>query len=134
VAGYIHEIPAGMLEPGEDPLACARRELREETGYTAGRWTPVTTVLQAPGISPVEIHYFLAEDLRLAGDPELDAIECLSVKRVPLAALVDSMVRGVQCDAAPPMVDIKVHLAVFYLAARRGSADDAAAPGAHAEP
>jgi ADP-ribose pyrophosphatase len=118
VGGYIHEIPAGMLEPREYPLDCARRELEEETGYVAGRWTPVTTLYPTPGIAGEKMFYFLAEDLKPAGKQKLDAGECLHVKRFPLAGLIESMVLGKRVDGIPPIVDGKTHIAVFYLAAR----------------
>lgn len=117
VEGYIHEIPAGMLEPGEQPLACARRELEEETGYRAERWTHVATVLQSPGISPVRMVYFLAEDLRATGVQNLDPGECLSIKRLPLDGLVDSLVFGKAVTGIPTMIDTKLHVAVFFLGA-----------------
>jgi ADP-ribose pyrophosphatase len=62
------EIPAGTLEPGEDPAACAVRELAEETGYRAGRVTPVLTLHPSPGILSEEMTVYLAEDLT-PGDP-----------------------------------------------------------------
>lgn len=123
VGGVIHEIPAGMLEPDEDPLSCARRELKEETGYTAERWTHVTTLFPTPGISGVTMVYFLAEGLN-GGAQSLEETECLEVRRVPVDGLVDAMVRGRNVDGVPRIVDGKTHMAVYYLAACLGCAAD----------
>jgi len=59
----ILEFPAGTLEPGEDPLACARRELIEETGYRAESWTPLGLLYPTPGFCDEIQHLFVAEDL-----------------------------------------------------------------------
>ncbi len=120
VGGFIHEIPAGILEPGEDPLACARRELEEETGYTAERWTHVASLYPTPGIAAEPLIYFLAEGLKLKGGLNLDPGEVLTVKRFPLDRLIDSMVFGKKIEGIPLMVDGKTHLAVFYLGAYHG--------------
>jgi len=61
------EIPAGTAEPGEKPLATAKRELLEETGVSAAFWTYLGTVYPTPGYSNERIHLYLAEDY--AGEP-----------------------------------------------------------------
>ena len=66
--GYIWEIPAGILKPGEAPHACAARELREEVGLTAAELTPLGSVLTAPGFCDERIHLFLAPPA-VAGAP-----------------------------------------------------------------
>lgn len=58
------EVPAGTLEAGEDPAACAVRELEEETGYTTGKLEKLTSLLMSPGILSERIHVFLASDLQ----------------------------------------------------------------------
>jgi ADP-ribose pyrophosphatase len=60
---FIYEVPAGRLEPGETPETCAHRELREETGCTAGRLERLTTVFTTPGFTDERIHLFMATDL-----------------------------------------------------------------------
>lgn len=59
----IWEVPAGTLEPGEEPAACAARELAEETGYRAEHITPISTFYLAPGYSTEYLHLFKAEGL-----------------------------------------------------------------------
>jgi len=61
--GTFWEVPAGRLEPPEPPEACAARELREETGYRAGRWTPLGGFYPAPGYTSESMHLYLAEGL-----------------------------------------------------------------------
>jgi ADP-ribose pyrophosphatase len=63
--GYVYEIPAGRLDPGEDPEACARRELQEETGCTASGVERLTTILTTPGFCDERIHLFMAVGLTM---------------------------------------------------------------------
>jgi ADP-ribose pyrophosphatase len=62
-SGYLWEIPAGRLEPGEPPEACARRELREEAGMIADRVLQLTSILTTPGFTDELIHLFSAHNL-----------------------------------------------------------------------
>lgn len=61
--GYLYEIPAGRLDPGESPAACAARELKEETGCTAKKIEPLITMVTTPGFTDERIHLFIATDL-----------------------------------------------------------------------
>jgi 8-oxo-dGTP pyrophosphatase MutT (NUDIX family) len=76
------EFPAGYLDDGEDPLACARRELREETGFEAGRWQPLGAFCPDPNRSANLCHLFLARELRPAAAPHPDAAEILQAHLV----------------------------------------------------
>jgi ADP-ribose pyrophosphatase len=60
----IWELPAGTIDPGEEPLETARRELTEETGYRTSRWRKLTTFFPSPGLLSERMHLFLARDVR----------------------------------------------------------------------
>lgn len=76
----VTELPAGTLDPGEDPLACAKRELLEETGYAAPHWELVTSVPAEPVRSNAMMFCYLARDAVLEGAQSLDATEHIDVK------------------------------------------------------
>jgi len=63
IGRYLLELPAGALEPGEEPLAAAVRELREEVGLQAGAWTPLGSFFSSPGFADERLHAFLAREL-----------------------------------------------------------------------
>lgn len=84
IEDFTLEIPGGMCDPGESPLAAARRELLEETGYEAERWSSLGWVHPNPPIQNNRCHTFLAHDARRAADPCPDPDERLEQRRVPL--------------------------------------------------
>lgn len=103
------EIPAGKLNPGEDPLECAKRELSEETGYTAGEMRYLAPLAVAAGYSDEIVHLFMATGLH-PGAAHPDDDEFVVSEWVPLDTLVDSvldkriedsktMVAALLCDA-----------------------------------
>ncbi|MGI8496197.1 MAG: NUDIX hydrolase [Gemmatimonadaceae bacterium] len=80
---YLYEIPAGRLEAGEDPLACARRELEEETGCSADRVEHLYTLFTTPGFTDEKIHIYLAVGLtRGAARHEADEFMTVEVRRL----------------------------------------------------
>lgn len=92
------ELPAGKREYGEDPRACGIRELEEETGYVAGRFQLLATVLPTPAYCTEVIYVYLATQLQATAQ-RLDADEFLSVERVPFAKAVDMVLSGELTDA-----------------------------------
>ena len=92
------EIPAGKLDPGEDPLDCAKRELHEETGFRAGRIRFLTSIVTTCGFCDEIIHIYLATKLEFdAPDPDDD--EFVNVDLVPLHELIDAVLDGKIEDA-----------------------------------
>jgi ADP-ribose pyrophosphatase len=81
--GYILEIPAGTLRPGEDPVVCAARELEEEIGFRPSALEPLATFFTTPGFTDEVIHIYKATGL-MPGKQNLDHDEVLEVVEVPL--------------------------------------------------
>ncbi len=109
--GYIYEVPAGRLDPGEDPATCARRELREETGCTAARVEFLTTMFTTPGFTDEKIHLFMAEGLTF-GEAGREADEFLTVETVTLS-------RALQMVKDGDIRDAKTALSILYVAGFR---------------
>jgi ADP-ribose pyrophosphatase len=96
--GYIHELPAGKLEPGETPESTVRRELVEEAALSAARWEPLGAYLSSPGVFTEVIHLYLATGLsRAQAAPEAD--EVFQVEWWPLREAVDKALSGELTDA-----------------------------------
>jgi ADP-ribose pyrophosphatase len=100
------EIPAGSAEAGEDPLEGAKRELREETGYRAGRIRPIGSVWTTPGFCSELMHFFHADEL-VAGEPAFDEDE-----RIEAASFTHQAAWRLVADGA---ADAKTVLALFWL-------------------
>jgi len=91
------EIPAGKLKPGEDTLACAKRELLEETGYAAAKWEEVMSFYSSPGFTDERITLFRACVLNKVSEPRLGEIESLRV--IGLDETRRLVADGTICDA-----------------------------------
>jgi ADP-ribose pyrophosphatase len=87
------ELPAGVLMPGEEPAACARRELIEEAGYEAGEVIPLLSLLPSPGFSSEVIHIFVARGLERV-ERVIQADERIEVRIVALTEAVEMVMRG----------------------------------------
>lgn len=104
------ELPAGVMEAGEDPMDCASREIREETGFAAREMERVGRFYLAPGYSTESMYVFLATGLYSA-PLEADADEFLNVERIPLDKALAWARSGELLDAKS--------LAALYLAQAR---------------
>jgi ADP-ribose pyrophosphatase len=102
------EFPAGKIDAGEPPFACARRELLEETGYTARRWSYLGGLHNAIAYSDEKIEIFLAEDLERNGNATLDAGETLEVFEAPWRQLLEWVRDGA-------VTDVKTMVGAFWL-------------------
>lgn len=106
------ELPAGRIEPGEAPLAAAKREMIEETGYRAKRWTHLTKYFASPGFLGESMNIYLAREIS-EGKAQPEADEQIEVVRIKLSELLKMI-------AADKIHDGKTLIGIlFYAAARR---------------
>jgi 8-oxo-dGTP pyrophosphatase MutT (NUDIX family) len=106
IGRYLLELPAGCLEPGEEPLVAAKRELREEVGLVARDWALLGSFFSSPGFLNEELHAFLARGL-VSVESQPDDDEDIHVLRYPLHEVLD------RCRGA---ADAKTLAALFLLA------------------
>jgi ADP-ribose pyrophosphatase len=95
--GFLYEVPAGRLDSGETPEACARRELREETGYSASTLTPLTSIFTTPGFTDERIHLFIAGGLT-AGESALESDEILELQPTTFPRALEMIDEGLITD------------------------------------
>lgn len=96
--GYLLEIPAGRLNPGEDPRDCAVRELKEETGCSADQFEHLFTMHTTPGFTDEKIHLFMATGL-VAGETKHEADEFLDLEPMLLSRALELVEAGEIKDA-----------------------------------
>lgn len=96
---WIYEVPAGTIEPGESPEETARRELEEETGYTASQWDYVATLLVSPGVSTEKIHLFIARGLQRRHEPRPEKGEYIEVVAMSLDEAKNIVLGSGEIDA-----------------------------------
>jgi ADP-ribose pyrophosphatase len=97
-AENLYELPAGKLEQGEDPAACGLRELKEETGYRAGKISPLGVIYPSPGYIDERLHIFLASELTYEGQ-NLDENEFLTNIKIPYEKAIAMCLSGELKDA-----------------------------------
>jgi ADP-ribose pyrophosphatase len=105
------ELPAGRIEEGESPLAAGRRELLEETGYTARRWKKILHFYVSPGFLDETMTIYLARDLR-AGEAQPEADERIAIRFFPLSIARKMALNGGIRDA-------KTISGIFWLSENR---------------
>ena len=110
--GYVLEIPAGTLEKGEKPRACAFREIQEETGYKAKKMTHFLTYYPSVGYNTEAIHCFVAKDLTKIGELKLDYDEIMSVVKMDFSKLLGMIKAG-------KIIDSKTICAALTYAAKK---------------
>ncbi len=106
---HLLEVPAGKLEPGEDPLGCAVRELSEETGFTAEHYTDLGRLYPSPGYCHETLYIYLATGLK-RGAAHLDRGEFLDVVQFRLEELYGMALRGELPDGKTAMAVIRAKL------------------------
>src|SRR5579863_1010617 len=95
---YLWELPAGRIDPGEQELTAAKRDLLEETGYTATKWKRIRKFYASPGFVAETMSVFLATGLQ-AGEAQPEEDEIIYKRMVPLPAAVRMVVSGTIRDA-----------------------------------
>jgi len=105
--GWLLEIPAGKIDGGEPPEACAARETEEETGYRAGKLEPLGWIWTTPGFADEKIWLYLATDLEPA-EQGLEDDEVLSIETMPLEEAVEKAYRGEIEDAKSALALMRV--------------------------
>ncbi len=101
------EIPAGKLEPGEDPSECGLRELREEAGRTCGKYTSLGKLYPTPAYDTEIIYMYLAEELSAPEEQDLDEGEFLDVIEIPLEEAVQMVMDNKIPDAKTQLALLK---------------------------
>lgn len=86
----LYELPAGLVEPGEDPARCAARELEEETGYQADSLEKICQFYTSPGFTDEVLHIYLAKNL-IKTEQRMDEHEFVEVEEIPLSEIKEKL-------------------------------------------
>lgn len=105
----VTELPAGKLEKGEDPFEAGKRELKEETGATAGNYVDLGKLYPTPGYCGEIIHMYLATDLEF-GEQNPDEDEFLEVYKISLEKAVEMVMNGEIRDSKTQTMVLKIHI------------------------
>lgn len=108
---FCTELPGGVVDEGEAPMAAAMRELKEETGYVAGSWEPLGSLFANPARQTNRVHLFLARDLSLAGTQSLDESEEIAFGFVSPSEIFRQIREG--------SFGQSLHVASFFIARER---------------
>lgn len=101
------ELPAGCMEPNEDPTVAAARELKEETGFDAENMSKVGEMYMAPGFCNEYMHFFIAEGL-ISGETNMDSDEYMEMRKYSLGELKEMI-------KAKKIIDAKTILGVYFI-------------------
>jgi 8-oxo-dGTP pyrophosphatase MutT (NUDIX family) len=112
--GWLWELPAGKLEPGEPPLATAQRELTEEAGVRARHWRTLGTCLSSPGVFTERLHLFLATDIEAASVAH-ERAEVIEIHWVPFQQACAWAVDGMIADCKSALGLLRAREAVGRL-------------------
>lgn len=103
---FLLELPAGKMDPGEDPLNAAKREFEEETGYIAKKWNRIAEFYSAPGFCTEYLYLYLAQELSQT-ETHFDEDENIETELIPISRL-DSLLSDLQ------VVDAKSLIGVYW--------------------
>ncbi|MEO8315278.1 MAG: NUDIX hydrolase [Pseudomonadota bacterium] len=109
--GWVWELPAGRLEPGEPPAETARRELKEEAGCEAANWEELGSILSSPGVFAETIHLYMARNLRPVPSQH-ERYEVIQVHWIPLDDAVQQALSGEIRDGKTVIGLLRAHARV----------------------
>ena len=113
------ELPGGVVDPGEEPLVAAKRELMEETGYSSPEWELVGSMFANPARQTNRVHIFIARNAKVESQQQLDASEAIECMLLPIQAIQKSIENGEFSQA--------LHIASYYRCIHHAASSSSAA-------